>query len=618
MITSPSRTADVARSSPDRERTPHEGLLPLVIGVTGHRDLRAEDWPALEDRVSAILSALSERYPHTPLILLSSLAEGADTLVARTALDHGMRLIVPLPMRQDLYEADFQDAAALDRFRELVARADQVLTLPLLASEDAVRAGGEARARQYEQVGAYIALHNQILIALWDGRFTGLMGGTSEIIRFRRHGVPHPYASRRSALDIAESGPVYWVVTPRVRNPNPTAEPFGVQVLYPRDAPQPISDDDEDDDRTENGSADPDAATGRFYDRLFRHLDTFNRDALRLDSSLAGERQESRGYLLPAEWNANLPAELEAVVATHVVADTLAVYFRRRTHRVLVSLLSLAFLSVLSVDLYAHVSVHLTPLLYLYPAALVLGVVLWYFSVKRPDVQNKYLDYRALAEGLRIQCYWRIAGVTDSVAEHYLRRQKSEPDWIRNGIRATDLTLGRTQEQEVAPDPRLPAFDLVLRYWVESQSTYFKRAAVREHRKRELVGFRIWGLFLLGIATAISLCALVAALTLAGLATSRYEAAENVLLVVSTLSLVGAALSEGYADKMAFSDHSRQYRRMGAVFDRAERHIRDVLAKGETQSAHDAILELGKEALAENGDWVALHRGRPVEAVKGA
>jgi hypothetical protein len=61
----------------------------LVIGATGHRDLRDEDVPGLEDAVAAIFDRIRERYPHTPLVLLSALAEGADRLAARVAVSKG-------------------------------------------------------------------------------------------------------------------------------------------------------------------------------------------------------------------------------------------------------------------------------------------------------------------------------------------------------------------------------------------------------------------------------------------------------------------------------------------------------------------------------------------------
>ena len=48
----------------------------------------------------------------------------------------------------------------------------------------------------------------------------------------------------------------------------------------------------------------------------------------------------------------------------------------------------------------------------------------------------------ALAEGLRIQIFWRLAGISDAAADHYLRKQRSELDWIRRAMRAHDLGPG--------------------------------------------------------------------------------------------------------------------------------------------------------------------------------
>ena len=56
--------------------------VPLVIGVTGHRDLRSQDVPALEREVCAIITRMQRDYVgegnETPLVLISALAEGAD------------------------------------------------------------------------------------------------------------------------------------------------------------------------------------------------------------------------------------------------------------------------------------------------------------------------------------------------------------------------------------------------------------------------------------------------------------------------------------------------------------------------------------------------------------
>ncbi len=86
--------------------------LPLVIGVTGHRDLRDQDVARLELEVAAILARLRRDYlgqgTETPLVVVSALAEGADRLVARVALKAGARLIAPMPLPVDEYRRDFE------------------------------------------------------------------------------------------------------------------------------------------------------------------------------------------------------------------------------------------------------------------------------------------------------------------------------------------------------------------------------------------------------------------------------------------------------------------------------------------------------------------------------
>ena len=53
---------------------------------------------------------------------------------------------------------------------------------------------------------------------------------------------------------------------------------------------------------------------------------------------------------------------------------------------------------------------------------------------------------------------------------------------------------------------------------------------------------------------------------------------------------------------------------MAVVFTHAQRHLQQsLLAAGELGSAQELLLQLGKEALIENGDWVLLHRERPME-----
>ncbi len=64
-------------AGPHGSGNPASGPLPIVVGVTGHRDLRQQDLPALEAIVKRLLQQLQATHPHTPLLVLSPLAEEA-------------------------------------------------------------------------------------------------------------------------------------------------------------------------------------------------------------------------------------------------------------------------------------------------------------------------------------------------------------------------------------------------------------------------------------------------------------------------------------------------------------------------------------------------------------
>lgn len=52
---------------------------------------------------------------------------------------------------------------------------------------------------------------------------------------------------------------------------------------------------------------------------------------------------------------------------------------------------------------------------------------------------------------------------------------------------------------------------------------------------------------------------------------------------------------------------------MGRLFATAEARLRELIRDNNYQGVQHLIAALGKEALVENGDWVLLHRERPLE-----
>lgn len=201
--------------------------LPLVIGVTGHRDLRDQDLPRLEQEVAAVIAGLRRDYlrddGETPIIVLSALAEGADRLVARVALAQGACLVAPLPMPIEEYRRDFEPGLKPGNIAEFDALLAQAVAAPVMplhgTSLEALRGDGSKRAEQYRAVGIFIAQHCHVLLALWDGDDKEMaVGGTAEVVTFKRNGIPPIVSgSPRASPAASEIGPVIEIVTPRTK-----------------------------------------------------------------------------------------------------------------------------------------------------------------------------------------------------------------------------------------------------------------------------------------------------------------------------------------------------------------------------------------------------------------
>lgn len=181
--------------------------LPIVVGVTGHRDLRQSDIPKLQELVTDELHKLIEQYPNSEFILLDSIASGADTLCAEVALALGMKLVCPLPMPADEYRKDFSEPEAIV-FDALLQKATNVFVAP--ASEplpDTL-----SRDFHYRQAGIYAATHSHVLIALWDGTPAKTDGcGTAEAVDFMLKGSYKGRVGFRAVND----GAVLHILTPR-------------------------------------------------------------------------------------------------------------------------------------------------------------------------------------------------------------------------------------------------------------------------------------------------------------------------------------------------------------------------------------------------------------------
>jgi hypothetical protein len=550
----------------------------LVVGVSGHRKLRAADLPRLAGEVRAFLRELQTRYPELPLVLLSPLAEGADALAADVAFELGLRVIAPLPLPVAQYRKDFERADSLARFERQLARAE-VLVLPTRGDHlsGSAQLAGAARDRQYAEAGIFVSRHCHVLLALWDGHDQDAVGGTSDAVRFHLHGNMRGQAGPRRAslslLGIDENTLVRHIPAMRDRATSPAASRGRWLTAH-------------------DGIVAHDAMPGAF-DRMFRSQAEFNADLGKYASAIADECADQgggEGYC--------------PIRDLFMRADWMARTYQQRVARVLRATYLLAAVTGGAFLVYEQVPSQ-DAMIYVYLLLFSAGVGLAMLA-RRREWHRKYLDYRALAEGLRVQSYWRRAGVVDldnpsCANENFMQEQDTELGWIRNVLRTTSLEgllvpVGTAAEE----------VDAVIREWIgtpesNGQLRYFAVTGARRARRHR----NAQRLALASLAVGITIC-----IVLAILARGLDDSLKTALVLAMGLLSVGAGVHEAYAHKKADKELVKQYRFMERIYAGARRRLDAAAGLGEKR---EVLQILGEAALAEHAEWTLMHRERPLE-----
>jgi hypothetical protein len=562
---------------------------PLVVGVTGHRDLVPGEIPTIRARVRDFLLDLHGQYPDRDLAVLTPLAEGADRLVADEALALGIPITVVLPMPRALYAEDFETAESRSQFDRLCAAATDLFELPLTAGNTPgfVDGHGPNRARQYAQLGVFLSAHCHVLLALWDGRESTEIGGTAQVVRFHQDDVMPGFAPRSAASRLTlvddESDLVFHIVCSRDR-PAHTPAP-GLQPLecawYTRDDTEP---------RTRELPAK--------YRQIFDRTAEFNADVQRHVESI-----EREGYpLLPREPVAGLPSGLRDIDELYVASDWLAGHFQKRTLWTLRAVHGLILLIGVVYITYTDLSAD-RPLLFALVALMVAAVVIG-FAASRGAWHRKYLDYRALAEGLRVQFYWAAAGVTSGnvtkfAHDNFLQMQDPDLGWIRNVMRVAGT------ECDVAPNADPAGVEFAIREWIGDtqggQFGYFRRKTaerIAQRRSTEALS---------SIGLVVSLAALVLLLVVDSAALEWLR--DPIVYGVGCL-LLAIGIRQSYAKATAESEIIKQYEFMMRTFGNARRRIDEAEGVGERRRV---LKILGDAALEEHAEWILMHRQRSID-----
>jgi hypothetical protein len=317
--------------------------IPILVGITGHRDI--EDEAKLVKHIKSVMKKINKSSPASPIVLLTPLAEGADRAAAKAVIELmdivKISYIVLLPMDEEEYKGTFSGKDSVSEYEALKNQAAGCYKVPVCDTLhiDQIQNMEERHKKLYANMGTYIALNTQVLIAAWNGseekdthfckppnkqsgsnltcifdgarcpNFEIKQGGTYHILRIRFFGAEDEYRCRESYPANCEFGPVYWVKARRKSSDYLAEGAAVVGPAYP-DFPVDYSKYDSDSQKEEKDNRCMKLVKDYFHGRsdliqnkktvtrtdeeILSRLDCYNRDVSRMQPELSRDIEASQ------------------------------------------------------------------------------------------------------------------------------------------------------------------------------------------------------------------------------------------------------------------------------------------------------------------------------------
>jgi hypothetical protein len=536
--------------------------IPIVIGVTGHRDLHSDQILRLREIIREELEKISDMCCHSPLVMLNSLAEGADQLCAEVALQMGIPLIAALPLQVDDYSKDFSDSAKKTFFAQCAA-ATHVFVVSPIEEYDSL-----TRHFSYRQAGIYIANHCHVLVALWDGTPAIAGGcGTAEVVDFKLNGN---YVNKNaSAFNPQEDGVVIHIDVTRSAG-NITKTQIPVKTI-----------------ENVKGS----------LEKILALTDQFNKSNY--------PHQESRFALVDEGTLDDPGGGARRLHQLYKKADYLSVQFRDKHLKIIKWLSIMAVGLVITFLVYDEMESNLFLLFY----GVILLISALVFSLANKNAwHTKYLDYRVLTESLRVQFYLCMSGINHSVCNDFTWSQKMDVVWVTRAIQA--LIIGYNTSYSSTSEKTI--FD-----WINGQFKYHtdKWASIERIRERNdkisrgmfIISVLTFGLILVLEFLAPDKMLLIIPIDAIKHSLLMHDGQQIIFrgilkILLGAFSAVTLFLSNYYG-KLSLNRRVSDHKKMAALYKSA-------MGKWGNDGIDGQYLltELAREEIIENGVWLSYNR----------
>jgi len=560
------------------------------IGVTGHRDIHPENIEFAKQQTKIFLIGLRDLMPNTEISVMSGMADGADRIFAVTALELGMSVQAVLPMPWKYYKSDF-DATSKSELKDLFSREDVEvveLSLPENLDENEENWPEGTRDKLYALLSHDLRVRAAALVALWDGDFNHLSGGTGDTLAaYLDISVEADYANiiqLDAEGEIPGNAPfAYWIPISRLSNEtlhttisnNQSCWLFAQgEVIY---------------------------QTASMPDQLERELsllDGINRNYTTLSEE---DRLISYGNLLD-DCRDTLGEDAKKFADTdraYTMSDSLALYHQTRSDK----LFSLFSLMAATMGLMFLVYAKLAAV----QALLITYLVLFFGGVYLNARGNKnewftrHLVYRCLAETLRVRFYLDLSGAHNKVDIQKILQNTGISNfegfsWIRYVLKSTiNISNPAPVPQGIAAE----RIECAKKNWIADQAGYFERKSHALHQRHQrLEKIKKWVIAGLVVA-AIALVFFKK--TLVGINLGGDLSLKTLIIFAMGLFPFWLGVWEIYENKMATKELLWQYQNQWRRFADTEKTLEQA---SQINHKREEIVRLGETSVIENCLWI--------------
>lgn len=486
--------------------------IPVVIGITGHRDLSQIDINKFKTIIKEQMNSVILKCPNSKVKLLTSLAEGADQLCAEVALDLNIGIVVALPMEVEDYRNDFEEEA-LNKFNSLLFKAERVFVVPDIEEKEF----SSKRDYCYRQASIYVSEHCHLLLALWDNSIPSLDGcGTAEAVEFA---LNHSYIHKDRCIK-KDDGYVVQIYTPRNKD---TSEAGKITYLGNKDA----------------------------FEETITKIDQVNKEG------------------------AN--------------PDQLSILNGDKYHRMLKLLAILGVIVAMSFLLYDEAM--LLGMLMVLGASIVF-MFISYRIADKSDYHNKYIDYRMLAECIRMQEHLDNIGSKLEVADYMNWSKRFDTPWIYKTMKVLAVFKKEGIKEDIKEN------------WLLEQYNYHKNSISKTkeliNRNNKIVNIS------LVVSIVMYIFTLVFEYYLAYKVTWNIEVTRAIIKTIVGGFSTASIFAANYYGKLSLQRIYEDHIRMTAFFEKAIEYV-------DKNGSNDYLIkEIIKEEISENTNWCSYEKDNEV------